>query len=119
MAATLASIGLGISVPLACGLKPLRGANVAAIFAIATFGYIFFWLTEFLATEPPPDVVTVGQLAKATLARNYQPILAESKKSATDEEVWDTLRHIVAEQMGVPSDEIAREMELSPHLIAN
>ena len=119
MTATLAAIGLGVWVPLIFGLKPLRGANLAAIFSIAAFGYLFYWLTALLAREFPPDVATVGQLAKATLARNYQPILAESKKSATDAEVWDTLRRIVGEQLGISPDEITGEMELSPHLVAN
>jgi hypothetical protein len=62
-----------------------------------------------LAYEFPPDVATVGQLAKATLARNYQPIVAEAKKSATDAEVWDILQRIIVEQLGVRADQLKRE----------
>jgi hypothetical protein len=118
MLATMAAIGLGIAVPLAFGLKPLRGANIVAFFSIAAFGYLFYWLTKLCEYELPPDVATVGQLAKATLARNYQPILAESKKPATDAEVWQTLRQIVGNELEIPPDEIEMDTELSRHLIA-
>jgi acyl carrier protein len=119
MMATLAAIGLGVSVPLSFGLTPLHGATVVAIFTIAAFGYLFCRLTEPFAFLLPPGVDTVGELAKATLARNYQPILAESKESATDAEVWDEVRRIVAEQLGLSPGEITGEMELSKHLIAS
>ena len=63
-----------------------------------------------LATMFPPDVATVGQLAKATLARNYQPIVAESKKSATDAEVWDMLSRIIGEQLAVRPNKLTKGM---------
>jgi hypothetical protein len=117
--ATLAAIGLGISVPLLLGLKPFGGANVAAIVSIAAFGYILYVLTESFAHELPAEIVTVGDLAKAVLARNYQPILAEVKKPAADAEVWDTLRRIVGDQLATLPGEVARETELSRHLVAS
>jgi hypothetical protein len=118
MTATLAAIGLGASVPTFLGLKPFQGASAVAIVSIAAFGYLFYLLTECLVHDLPPDVATVGDLAKATLARNYQPILAESKKSATDAEVWDTLRHIVGEKLAILPNEVAKDMDISRHFIA-
>jgi hypothetical protein len=51
----------------------------------------------------------VGQLAKATLARNYLPIVAESKKSSTDAEVWQILCRVIGEQLGVRPDQLTKE----------
>jgi hypothetical protein len=96
--ATLAAVALGIAMPVFLGLKPFGGGIAVAIFSAGVLGFIFVRLTEFLAYEFPPDVATVEQLAKATLARNFQPIVAEAKKSATDAEVWDMLQRIVGEQ---------------------
>jgi hypothetical protein len=119
MMATLGAIGLGVSVPVAMGLTPMHGANVAAVISIALFGYILYGLTEFLAHQLPADVVTVGDLAKAVLARNYQAILAESKRSESEEEVWDTVRQIVAEKLGLLPSEVGKDMDLSRHFIAS
>jgi hypothetical protein len=116
--ATLAAIGLGASVPIFFKLKPFHGASVVAIVSIATFGYVFYCLTEIFAHDFPPDVTTVGDLAKATLARNYRSILAESRKSATDAEVWDTVRNVVGEKLALLPAEITKEMDLSRHFIA-
>ena len=107
--ATLAAVGLGIATPALLGLKPFRGGVVAAVLSAGVFGFVLFWLTEFLTYMFPPDVATVGQLAKATLARNYQPLVAEAKKSATDAEVWDILRRIIGERLGFPLDQLKRE----------
>jgi hypothetical protein len=114
---TLVAIGLGVSVPLGLHLKPMHGANLVAIVSIAVFGYLMHGVTEFFAYDFPPDVVTVGDLAKAALARNYQSILAESKKSATDAEVFDVLRWIFGEPLGIPCNQAAQELELSQPLV--
>jgi hypothetical protein len=119
MIATLGAIGLGIAVPLAFGLKPLHGANAAAVISIIVFGYLFYWLTKVCEYELPPDVGTVGQLAKATLARNYQAIVAESKKTIGDAEVWETLQRIIGKEFGIPPEEVAEGTELSTRLIAS
>ncbi len=107
--AALAAIGLGIATPALLGLKPFRGGVIAAVASMALLAYAFFWLTQILAYKFPPDVATLGELAKATLARNYQPIVAESKKSATDAEVWDILQRIIGEQLGVRIDQLTKE----------
>jgi acyl carrier protein len=107
--ATLTTIGLGIATPALLGLKPFGGGVIVAMVSILLLAFVFSWLTEILAYDFPPDVATAGQLAKATLARNYQPILAESKKSATDAEVWDMLRRIIGEQLGFRVDQLTKE----------
>ena len=107
--AALAVMGLGIAVPAILGLKPFGGGVAVALISMFVFAFVFFKLTEFLAYEYPPDVTTVGQLAKAILARNYLPIVAESKKSATDGEVWEILQRIVVEQLGVRPDQLTKE----------
>jgi acyl carrier protein len=108
--AMLVAVAFGITIPLLLGITFLRGGILSAMFLTAAFVLIFFSrLTEFLATEFPPDVSTVGQLAKATLARNYRMIVAESKKSATDAEVWDMLQRIIAEQLGVQPDQLTKK----------
>ena len=96
--ATLVALGFGIATPLCLGIKLFRGGVLSAIVVTSMFILLFFCrLTECLATEFPPDALTVGQLAKAVLARNYRPIVAESKKSATDAEVWEILQRIICD----------------------
>jgi hypothetical protein len=117
--ATLAALGLGAAVPMLLGLKPFRGGVAVALLSAGVFGLVFLYrLTEFLAYEFPPDVTTVGQLATATLARNFQPIVAQSKQSATDAEVWEILRRIVGERLGVRLDQLTKETDFVKDLNA-
>ena len=109
--ATLAVIALGITVPALLGLRPFGGGMATAFISMIVFAFIFYRLTQFSAYVFPPDVETVGQLTKAVLARNYQPIVAEAKQSATDDEVWDILRRIVGEQLGVRIDQLTKETD--------
>jgi hypothetical protein len=111
--AALAAIALGVAAPLLAGLKPFRGGVLSAIVVTGVFVSVFFCrLTECFATEFPPDILTVGQLAKGILARNYRPIVAESKKSATDAEVWEILQHIVGEQLGVRAGQLTKDTDV-------
>jgi hypothetical protein len=110
--ATLAAIGLGVATPALLGLRPFGGGIIVAILSMCVFAYVLFWLTESFAYMFPPDVSTIGQLAKATLARNYQRIVAESKRSATDAEVWDILRRIVGEQLGLRPEQLTKETDV-------
>lgn len=116
--ATIAAIGLGVAVSVLLGLKPFRGGVLVAILSTGVFGYALFWLTTFLACESPREVATIGQLTKAILARNYQSILAESKKSATDQEIWDILRPIIGVQVKVQPSQCANKAEFPKNLIA-
>jgi hypothetical protein len=116
--AVLAALVLGAASSLLLGLKLFHGGVAVAILLAGVFGYALFWLTECLAYVFPPEVATVGQLAKAILARNYRPIVAESEKSATDAEVWDTLRRIIGEQTGVAPGKLTKQFKVSKNLIA-
>jgi hypothetical protein len=110
--ATLAAVGLGIATSVRLGLKPSRGGILAAIVSAGVFGFVFFYrLTVCFAYEFSPDALTVGQLAKATLARNYRPMVAEAHKSATDAEVWDALQRMVGEQLGLRPDQLTKETD--------
>jgi acyl carrier protein len=111
--ATLAAVGLGIAAPVLAGLKPFRGGVLAAIVVTGMFILLFFCrLTECFATEFPPDISTVGQLAKGILARNYRPIVAESQKSATEAEVWEILQRIIAEQLEIRADQLTKDTDV-------
>ena len=112
-AATLAAIVLGIAAPVLLGLKPFRGGVAVAILSTGVFGYVLFWLTELFAYEFPPDIATVGQLASAILARNYQPIVAEFKKPPTDVEIEQILRRIVGRQLGVGPDQLTKKTKFA------
>ncbi|MEN6459348.1 MAG: hypothetical protein ABFC63_10505 [Thermoguttaceae bacterium] len=116
--ATVAALGLGFAVPYSLGLKPLGGGVLVGLLSAFASAFPLAWVTELLAVRLPPDVATVGQLAKAIVARNYQPLVAESRQSANDAEVWDTLRRIVAEQFGIRPDQVTRETSFVKDLVA-
>jgi hypothetical protein len=109
--ATLAAIGLGIATPVLLGLKPFHGGVAVAVLSTGVFAYVLFWLTEFLAYEFPPEVATVGQLAKAILARNYQPLIAEFRKSPTDAEIWEILQRIIGRQLRVGPNQLTNKTD--------
>ncbi|MCE5268942.1 MAG: hypothetical protein LLG00_13775 [Planctomycetaceae bacterium] len=111
--ATFFALALGIAVSAILGLKPFRGGVAVALLAAGLFGFVILVrLTEVFACQFPPDIVTVGDLAKATLARNYQPLLAESKQTATDAQVWEVMQRIATAKFGIPSDQLMKETSL-------
>jgi hypothetical protein len=109
--AALASVGLAVAVPASLGFTLLHGAIVVAIVTAFVAGYLASWLTAPLAFEFQPDCQTVGELATATLARNFQAMCNECK-SANAAEAWETLRRIVAERLGVPAGDLAKDTNL-------
>jgi hypothetical protein len=100
--ATLAAFVLGMAASLLLGFTPLRGGVAVGLVFTGMFGYALCRLTEFVASEFPPDVATVADLAKAILARNYRPIAAEAKRPAADAEVRRILQHVFAEPFALP-----------------
>jgi acyl carrier protein len=117
--AALATIALAIATPVCFSLSLLHGAIVSAIVAAYVVGYLLSWLTIPLAFEFQPDCTTVGQLATATLARNYRAIVEQTNKNASDAEVWEMLRFIVAEQLGVRLNDITKETDFVKDLNAD
>lgn len=107
----LAILGLAILVPLLLSLTLLNGAILVGILTALTVGYAFSWLTIPLEFEFHPECPTAGQLATATLARNYRAIVATADISASDAEVWQKLSSIVAEQLGVRACDITKDTD--------
>ena len=64
---------------------------------------LLFFITRPFAVAFPQGVVTVGDLATATLPPGYEEA---AKQQMTDEEVWDRLQRIVADILGVKVDDI-------------
>ena len=116
--AVLATIALAIAVPMLLSLTFFNGAVIVAILTAFVVGYSLFWLTAPLALRFQSDCTTVGQLATATLARNYRAIVEESEKYASDAEVWNVLCLIVAEQLRVRSADLTKETDFVKDLKA-
>jgi hypothetical protein len=81
---------------------------LAAIFAACVVLYVLYWLTTPLAVEFERNCATVGQLAKATLAENFGAI-SDACDRSNAAELWDSLRQIIAEQLGVRPGDLKRE----------
>ena len=62
-----------------------------------------FFVTRPIAVAFPQGVVTVGDLATATLPPGYEEAV---KQPMTDEEVWEKLQKIMADILGVKIDAI-------------
>ena len=105
----LLTVGLAITIPMFFSLTLFRGLLVSAIFAAFAVGYVLFWLTTPLAFEFQPECTTAGQLAMATLARNYRAIVEETNTCSSDGEAWQMLCLIIADQLGVRTSDFTKE----------
>jgi hypothetical protein len=117
-ASVLAVFASAILTPWALSLGLFNGAVLVGILTAYAAAHCFSWLTVPLATELPSDCVTVGQLAEATMARNYQAILEESREPIGNAEAWNLLRTILSEHRGIPSGSIDRNTDLRRNLIS-
>lgn len=113
-----ATFAMAIAVPALLSFGLLNGAILVGLLTAFAAGHCICWLTIPLATELQSDCTTVGQLATATLARNYRAIVEEACKRADNGEVWNMLRTIVAERLGIPFHNITRETNLHQNLVA-
>jgi acyl carrier protein len=101
-----AVITIGLLIATAVSLRPILGMSTLLVLAPLAFVVVWglVWLTIPLAVEFPADSATVGTFTKAVLARNYGTISDECSRF-NDNEVWEVLRSIIVEQLGVrPSD---------------
>ena len=74
--------------------------------ALITLIMLYYFLNAAFAVELPDRIRTVGDLAKAILVRNYAKVAA----GITDaDEVWESLRIIIAENLGVSLDEVTKD----------
>jgi hypothetical protein len=112
--AIVATFGLAIAVPMLLSLGPFNGAILLGFLAAVVGGRFLAWFTELLAFEFQSDCTTVGQLATATLARNYRAIVEEANTQTSDAEVWERLQIVVAEQLGVPPRYITKQTRCIP-----
>jgi len=64
---------------------------------------LIFVITLPFAMAFPQGIVTVGDLALATLPPGYEDAV---KQQMTDEEIWEKLQKIVAETLGVKVEDI-------------
>ena len=60
----------------------------------------------------PPEVRTVERLAKTHLARNRRHYVDKCQQADSDEDVWYTLRVIIADALAVDVKEVTREADL-------
>ena len=118
VSAVLATFGLAIAVPLLFSLGLFSGAVVVGILTAFVAGRGLYWLTEPLAFQFQPDCTTVGQLAAATMARNYRALMEESGKSANDAEAWEMLRSIIVKQLGVRPSDLTKETDFTQDMNA-
>jgi hypothetical protein len=73
----------------------------------AFFGVVGVWLTTPLAVVWRPDIPTVGDLARAVVATNYGD--PAERRPWSEEQIWNTLRQIIADVLGVDPAQVTRE----------
>jgi hypothetical protein len=112
--AVAVTTALALAVPVLLELRPFGGGGLAALLTAIAAGYICAWLSIPLTQEFQSDCTTIGELAKATMGRNYQTLVMELKRHTGYAEVWETLQAIVAKQLGVRPGDIAKQTNF-PH----
>jgi len=110
--ATATTIGCVVVVGTTIFLAASLGFPVAVVldllFIIWMVVYVFYHGTKPLAVAFRPEFATVGDLTKSILRRNYGAISDECQR-ANPEEIWTTLRALIAEQLGVRLDDVTKE----------
>lgn len=115
-AAAFTTLVLAAAAPRLLSIAPFRGGGLLAIFTAFAAAHGFVWLTAPLAFRFQPDCTTAGQLAAATLARNYRSFVEQSSKTVADSDVWNTLQWIVARHLGVRPCEIGKQTDFTQRL---
>jgi acyl carrier protein len=84
---------------------PINWMLVAGVAALI-LGY---WVVDlFFGAELPSHCQTVGGLAKAVLAKNFAKLATEAA-TCDREEVWESVRILVADQLGVDAEKVTKE----------
>ena len=81
---------------------------VLAFWVMALVIYALYQATKPLAVAFPRECATVGGLTESILRKNYGAISDECQL-ANAEGVWQTLRALIAEQLGVRLDDVTKE----------
>jgi hypothetical protein len=98
------ALGLAFFVPCGVGLlfhTPLIALSVLVLLAGALGA-------RLLAGGVPYRCGTVGGLVRATLALNYVA-LAQVKENSDAQEVWSSLRHLIATHAGVAEEQLTQQ----------
>ncbi len=67
------------------------------------------WVVDAIfSTELPKHLQTVGGLAKAVLAKNFAKLSAEVADCDRNE-VWESVRILIADQLGVDPEMVTKE----------
>lgn len=85
-----------------------QGAVMLGFFIMWIVVYLLYQGTKPLAVVFRPEFATVGGLTKFVLYKNFRAISDEGQR-ASAEDVWSTLRTLVAEQLGVRADEVTKD----------
>jgi hypothetical protein len=91
---------------LSIGITAFLMATVA-FFVMCAVAYLIYQGTKPLAVAFRPEFATVGGLTKSILRRNYGAISDECQR-ANAEDVWRTLRTLIAEHLGVHEDNVTK-----------
>jgi acyl carrier protein len=86
-----------------------NAATAAGIFSLLGLCIFFYRITIPLATEFHSDFASVGNLTKEILRMNYGAISDECGR-ASEKEVWESLRSIIVNQIGISRDAITKEV---------
>lgn len=92
-----------ISVAAALWLHPAGIVGILAL-TVAAVGLLAL-LTHPFATEPGPQFATVGDLTQTLLQRNYRALHTRHIGWGR-ERVWETLKVIIVEQLGVSPEDV-------------
>ena len=93
-------------------------AVVSILFVAVLVRAILYQATKPLAREFWPEFATVGGLTKAVLRRNYGAISDEAQRANADD-VWETLRAVIVDQLGVRPDDVTKEANFVTDLRAD
>ena len=86
----------------------VTGAVWSDFLVMVAINYILYQGTKPLAVMFQTEFTTVGGLTKCILQKNYGAI-SDSCNRANAEEAWNTLRALIAEQLGVRPEDVTKE----------
>lgn len=83
-------------------------ATTIVMLTLSVAGTAAAWMTTPLAVHPAENIRTLGGLSTVVLAYNQAAISTETG-SWDKGEIWEALRVIIADQVGVPIEHVVRE----------
>ena len=108
-AATALALALAIGAPTVLAAKSGDARAFWLVpWMLGLAAYVFYRATKPLAVAFQSNSATVAGLTKSIVLRNYGAI-SDACQRANREEVWDTLRTLIAGQLGVRRDDVTKE----------